>query len=86
MNQPDADLDRSVRNACLIERPVIRATASGRVDERSAALYLGCSPRTLRKMRAEDSGPSYECVRGRIWYALAELDAYLELCRHETRR
>lgn len=77
---------RTEHNGCVIERPVIRATGSGRIDERAAAQYLGVSPRTLRKMRAEDSGPNFDRVAGRIWYPLAELDAWLELCRHETSR
>lgn len=75
---------RVERNGFTVERPVIRASGSNRVREDDAARYIGCSPRKLRKMRAEDQGPNFDLIAGRVWYELGELDAYLELCRHET--
>lgn len=74
------------RRGFLVERPTIRATGAGRVDEDDAAKYLGVSSRKMRQMRAADEGPSYARIGNRIWYALNDLDAYIEACRHETTR
>jgi hypothetical protein len=74
------------RRGFVIERPIIVASGNGRVREEDAARFLGCSPRTLRKMRSIDEGPDYSLVFGRVWYSITDLEAYLELCQHETRR
>lgn len=74
------------RRGFMIEQPTIRATAAGRVNEADAAKYLGVSARKMRQMRADDEGPSYSLIGNRIWYALNDLDIYIEACRHETAR
>lgn len=74
------------RRGFVVQRPVIHASASGRVREDAAAKYLGCSARQLRRMRARDEGPSYDLVCGRVWYRLSALDEYLGHCERQTHR
>lgn len=83
----DLPLERRVSpTGVVVVVPVIRATASGRVDEKQAAAYLGCSTRWLRMRRERDELPDYERYCGRIWYRLDALDAFQELSKHETSR
>jgi hypothetical protein len=44
---------------------------------------LGVSLRTLRRWRKDERGPAHLVVGGRVWYMLADLDAFLDLCRHD---
>lgn len=69
-----------------IEKPILRASGSGRIRESDAAIYLGCSTRWLRKNRASDSGPNFDLIAGRVWYQISALDDYLAACAHETTR
>ena len=48
----------------------------GRMDTRNAALYLGCSPKTLAHMRCNGKGPAF-LKPGRVWYFCADLDQWL---------
>jgi helix-turn-helix protein len=54
----------------------LRMLPDGRLDTRNAALYLGCSPKTLAHMRCSGKGPSF-LKPGRVFYFLADLDAWL---------
>jgi hypothetical protein len=67
----------------LEESPPCRITASGTCDEHGASVYLGVSRRTLRRWRKDERGPAHLVVGGRVWYMLADLDAFLDLCRHD---
>jgi len=51
-----------------------------------AAEYLGLSPRTLEKLRADGSGPRWLRLTERraVGYDLADLDAWLETRRSEA--
>jgi hypothetical protein len=55
----------------------------GRMDTTNAARYLGCSPKTLAHMRCSGKGPSF-LKPGRVFYFLADLDAWL--AGHKRRR
>lgn len=50
--------------------------ADGRMDAKSAALYLGLSVKTLAIWRCNGGGPPY-VKAGRIFYFRADLDAWL---------
>lgn len=56
----------------------------GRHDERAAADYLGLKPGTLRAWRARGEGPVYY-LAGRVWYYLADLDAWVKSRRRDPR-
>jgi excisionase family DNA binding protein len=43
---------------------------------REAAEYLGLSPRTLEKLRAQGGGPRFAALGRAIAYAVADLDAW----------
>jgi hypothetical protein len=54
----------------------IHARPDGRLDPINAAAYLGLSPKTLANMRTLGTGPRF-IKRGRIFYRIADLDAWL---------
>jgi hypothetical protein len=43
-----------------------------------AAKYVGYTPNTLAQYRCRRIGPSYLKVRGRVLYAVEELDRWIE--------
>ena len=43
-----------------------------------AAEYVGYTPNTLAQYRCRGIGPSYVKVRGRVLYAVKELDRWIE--------
>ena len=45
-----------------------------------AAQYVGYTPNTLAQYRCRKIGPSYLKVRGRVLYAIEELDRWVETC------
>ena len=62
----------------------ILITHAGLTDTAGAAVYLGRGERTLERWRKEGTGPVATTTRGRCWYALSDLDAYLEDCRDKA--
>lgn len=54
----------------------IVAFPDGRLDTKNAAKYLGKSPKTLDMWRCKGEGPKW-IKRGRVFYYLADLDAWL---------
>jgi hypothetical protein len=60
-----------------IERVHVRVLPDGRVSRRNAALYVGCSPRTLEAWNYAGSGPPPHTVGGRVFYYLEDLDAWI---------
>jgi len=63
--------------------PAICITTAGRTDERGAARFLGTSTRTLRRWRRQDDGPAYHLIGRRVWYAIDDLNAYLQQGRRD---
>ena len=51
------------------------------VPAREAARILGTSTRTLMRRRARGEGPNWVRQGGRIFYATADLTAYIEALR-----
>lgn len=49
-----------------------------RLTEQEAADYLGRKKETLRSWRKAGTAPRYINLRGRIWYRVDWLEAYLE--------
>ncbi|WP_368693175.1 hypothetical protein [Paraburkholderia sp. EG286B] len=48
----------------------------GRTDTKGAALYSGYTVKTLAMWRSQGKGPPF-VKRGRVWYFIADLDAWL---------
>ena len=59
-----------------IETVKVMAYPDGRLDAKNAAKYLGKSTKTLDMWRCKGEGPKW-IKRGRIFYFLADLDAWL---------
>ena len=53
------------------------AYPDGRLDAKNAAAYTGFSEKTLAMMRCEGKGPKY-VKRGRVFYFMEDLDAWLQ--------
>ena len=49
----------------------------GRLDVKNAAAYIGFSEKTLAMMRCDGTGPRY-VKRGRVFYFMEDLDAWLQ--------
>jgi hypothetical protein len=81
-NEPEESMeeDRGGKlGACVVQFPEpIRATPAGLVRERDAAAYLHISERQLRRWRSDGSGPAYSKLAGRTWYAITDLDLYIQ--------
>jgi hypothetical protein len=43
-----------------------------------AAAYMRLKPQTLAKWRSHGKGPSFVQLGGKVFYRVAELDAYVE--------
>lgn len=59
----------------------IRTTPAGLTSTAHAAQYLGVGVRTLERWRQQGIGPLTTPMHGRCWYAMSDLDAYLESSR-----
>lgn len=55
------------------------------VDESDAAAYLAMSRAWLRKVRGQNRGPAYLRIGRSIRYRVADLDAWLDQHRVDTR-
>jgi predicted DNA-binding transcriptional regulator AlpA len=76
---------RPERDQAMIRtRPTSKKTNIHRpflsIDE--AALYLGVSPSFLNKRRGNLSSPPHIKLGRRVMYARADLDAWIDTCRH----
>lgn len=49
-----------------------------------AARLLDLSPRTLEKHRCDGTGPIYHKLGGRVVYAVADLQAWIEACARQS--
>ncbi len=49
----------------------------GRMDTKSAAMYLGFSEQTLRNWKVKGHGPKYLKAGGKVFYFQRELDRWL---------
>ena len=67
-----------VRNA---GRPI--ELAAFRANARAARL-LDLSPRTLEKHRCDGTGPVYHKLGGRVVYAVADLEAWVDGCARQS--
>lgn len=54
-------------------------------DTRAAARFLGLSPRTLEKMRMENSGPRYRKFGSRCVYTINDLREWADNCERPAR-
>ncbi len=68
----------------------IQILPDGRMDPKNAALYLGCSIKTLAMMRCTGKGPKFT-KKLKIFYSKSDLDDWLKdsdvyNCTHDYRR
>ncbi|MBA4203730.1 MAG: DNA-binding protein [Polymorphum sp.] len=49
-----------------------------------AARLLDLSPRTLEKHRCDGTGPIYHKLGGRVVYAVADLEAWIDACARQS--
>jgi hypothetical protein len=49
----------------------------GRMNRKNAAIYLGCSPKTLADWATKGIGPAYVFVGGRAFYFRTALDSWI---------
>ena len=54
------------------------------VRTHEAARLLDLSPRTLEKHRCDGTGPTYRKLGGRVVYALADLEDWIEACARRS--
>lgn len=59
------------------ERSMI-VTPDGRLSRTHAAKYLGVAPQTLANWRSLGRGPKHMKLGGRVFYRLADLEAFIE--------
>ncbi len=65
------------------ERVKITVLPDGRLDAKSAAAYLGLSPKTLAMKLGSGADAEY-VKRGRVFYFKADLDAWVAVGRAES--
>lgn len=60
-----------------VERVTVRMTPDGRLSRREAAKFVGVASRTLANWKSRGVGPSQTKVGGRVFYHLADLQAFV---------
>ena len=60
-----------------IEKQRVRVLPDGRLSRWDAALYLGLKPKTLSMWQVAGKGPRPVRVGGRVFYYLADLNAFV---------
>jgi hypothetical protein len=55
----------------------VRVLPGGRLDRKSAALYLGRSPKTLSQWVLTGKGPPSHDIGGRSFYYITDCDAFI---------
>ena len=61
-----------------VEQVRVRQLPDGRLDRENAALYLGCTPKTLAMWALCGRGPKPVKAGGRIFYYRADLDRFIK--------
>ena len=56
--------------------PSVFIHPDGRMDRKNAAIYLGCSPKTLADWAFRGIGPKFVRL-GRVFYFRSDLDEYI---------
>jgi hypothetical protein len=69
-----------------LARRGVRVTLAGLLRAVDAARFLDRAPKTLRNWRNAGDGPPYTAIAGRIYYALADLVAFVEAGRGRPAR
>lgn len=59
-----------------IEQVSIKVLPDGRVPAADAAKFLNLAEMTLANWRSQGIGPDFSKQRGRVYYALAELERF----------
>jgi hypothetical protein len=60
-----------------VEQVVVRVLPDGRLNRKNAALYLGCSEKTMAQWALLLRGPKSVKVAGRVFYYQHELDRFV---------
>ncbi len=67
-----------------IEMVRVKVLPDGRMSRRDAAKYLGRAPKTLAEWKTKGLGPMPLPVGGRIFYRLADLEAFRDTGAREA--
>lgn len=68
----------------MVEHVTIRVLPDGRVSRADAALFLGCTPKTMADWSSRGYGPLPRKVGGRIFYLMRDLEAYRDTGAREA--
>ena len=60
-----------------IQQPRVYIHPDGRLDRKNAAIYVGCSGKTLADWATKGLGPPYLFVGGRVFYFQQDLDTWI---------
>jgi hypothetical protein len=60
----------------------LNLSRTARIRPKKASEYLGVSLRTLEDWRAKGRGPTFTKIVGKVYYEVADLDAFIESGRH----
>ncbi len=60
----------------MVEQVKVIVLPDGRMDRKNAAAFLGREPKTLADWQSRGVGPRSVRVGGRVFYYLADLEAY----------
>ncbi|MEO5334404.1 MAG: helix-turn-helix domain-containing protein [Magnetococcus sp. YQC-5] len=66
-----------------IKHVEVKVLPDGRMGTKDSALYLGLKEKTLAMMRCRGEGPPF-VKRGRIFYFVNDLDAWLQAGRVQS--
>ena len=67
-----------------IEQVKVRATPDGRLSRADAAAFLGLRPKTLADYKSRGIGPVPRKVGGRVFYRMADLEAFRDTGAREA--
>lgn len=71
-----SEFARTLREAA-IEQVRVRVLPDGRMTRDHAALYLGCTEKTLAMWQLKGKGPHSTKIAGRRFYFLEDLDTFI---------
>ena len=70
-------IPRGLVVAMELTQPQVFVHPDGRLDRKNAAIYIGCSAKTLADWATKGNGPPYLFVGGRVFYFRHDLDAWI---------
>lgn len=68
----------------MIDTVKVRVLPDGRLSRRDAAAFLGVTPQTMAGWSVQGTGPRPRRVGGRVFYRLADLEAFRDTGAREA--